>query len=210
MVTKNRPVKRLTKAYIAGEGKAQALDTPSQLTNILWRAYRGNLGDRNVAIVWMLFGAGMRINEVAQLKVKDVCWPNGSLKKTFVIPASYTKTNKSRAAYIVARQHREALDIWIQQRIDERAILSDDGSYGGLRADSPLFLSKKGGWRKFAMNVKKYQTKNGEKETMVCSSLENLMRDIFKGAGIEAGSSHSKCIPVYCYTLSESTFALAA
>ena len=26
---------------------------------------------------------------------------------------------------------------------------------------------------------------------MVCSSLENLMREIFKGAGIQGGSSHS-------------------
>ena len=78
------------------------------------------------------------------------------------------------------------------QRIDEKAMLSDDGSYGNLRGDSPLFLSKKGMWRKFAFNAKRYKTKNGEqKEVLVCSSLENLMRDIMKGAGIQGGSSHS-------------------
>ena len=191
MVSKTRPVKRLVDVYEPGEGKAQVIDRPSQLTDVIWRAYRGELGVRNVAIVWMLFGSGMRINEVAQLKIKDVCWPTGELKKTFIIPAKYTKTNKSRIAYIVVPQQRQSLSSWITQRIREKAMLSDDGSYGGLYGDSPLFLSKKGTWRKFAFNVKRYQTEDGEKETLVCSSLENLMREIFKGAGIQGGSSHS-------------------
>ena len=188
---KRRPIKRLVNEYKAGEGQAQVLDSPSQLTNVLWRAHKGELGTRNVAIVWMLFGAGMRINEVAQLKVRDVYWPNGELKKTFIIPASYTKTHKSRAAYIVVRQQRQAIEDWRQQRLDEKAMLSDDGSYGGLRGDSPLFLSKKKGWRKFAMNAKRYETKDGITETLVCSSLENLLRKLLKEAGIQGGSSHS-------------------
>ncbi|UUA75236.1 site-specific integrase [Cellvibrio sp. QJXJ] len=75
--------------------------------------------------------------------------------------------------------------------ITEKAMLSDDGSYGGLSGESPLFLSKKGVWRKFSFNVKRYKTEDGEKETLICSSLENLMREIFKGAGIQGGSSHS-------------------
>lgn len=40
----------------------------------------------------------MRINEVAQLEVKDVYRPNGELKKTFIIPAKYTKTNRRTLA----------------------------------------------------------------------------------------------------------------
>lgn len=80
----------------------------------------------------MLFGAGMRINEVAQLKVKDVYRPNGELKKTFIIPAKYTKTNKSRVAYIVAPQHRLAIENWQVQRLAEKAMLAENGSYGGV------------------------------------------------------------------------------
>lgn len=191
MVSKSRPVRRLIEVYEPGEGKAEVIDRPSQLTDIMWRASRGELGRRNVAIVWMLFGSGMRINEVAQLKVKDVYRPDGELKKTFIIPGKYTKTNKSRVAYIVAPQHRQALDNWRSQRVTEKAMPSDDDSYGGLAGESPLFLSKKGAWRKFAFNAKRYATSDGEKETLVCSSLENLMREIMKGAGIRGGSSHS-------------------
>jgi integrase/recombinase XerD len=188
---KNRPVKRLINTYEAGEGKAQIIERPSQLSTILWRASRGELGNRNVAIIWMLFGAGMRINEVAQLKVSDVFWPSGDLKKTFIIPASYTKTAKSRVAYIVVPQQRKAIEQWCAQRLNEHAMLSQDDRYRGLSGDSPLFLSKKGVWRKFSFNVKRYKTLNGLSETLVCSSLENLMREIIKESGIQGGSSHS-------------------
>ncbi len=190
-MVKRRPVKRLLDKYEPGEGKAQVVDSPSQLSHILFVASRGNLGRRNVAIMWMLFGTGMRINEVAQLKVSDVFYPDGKLKTSFVIPGTYTKTGKPRPAYIKVKQQREALSLWRNHRLAEAAILSKDGSYGGLRGDSPLFLSKKGTWRKFAFNVKKYNTNDGVKETMVCASLENSVREIIKRAGIQGGSSHS-------------------
>lgn len=186
-----RPVKRLLEEYESGKGKAQIVDSPSQLSHILFVASRGELGRRNVAIFWMLFGSGMRINEVAQLKVSDVYYPTGELKTTFIIPGTYTKTGKPRPAYIKVRQQRETLGLWHDQRINERAMLSDDGTYGGIDRDSPLFLSKKGLWRKLAFNNKKYKTKDGIKETMVCASLENTVRDIIKNAGVQGGSSHS-------------------
>jgi integrase/recombinase XerD len=174
MVSKTRPVRRLIDVYEPGEGKAQVIDRPSQLTDVLWRASRGNLGVRNVAITWFLFGSGLRIGETGQLKVKDVFRPDGKLKKTFIIPAKYIKTNKSRVAYIVVPQHRQAIEQWKTLRLSDKAMTSDDGSYGGLSCESPLFLSKKGSWRKFAFNTKRYMTKAGEKEILVCSSLENL------------------------------------
>lgn len=196
MASKNRPVKRLITTYEPGEGRAEIVESPSSLTSVLWRASKGELGTRNVAITMMLFGSGMRINEVAQIKVKDILYKNGDLKQVFKLPAKYTKTNKSRVVYIVVPQQREALNLWVQQRVNEKAITSGEADYRGLSKDSPVFLSKKGAWRKFAFNVKKYKAKDEsgkviEKETLVCSSLENLMRDIIKGAGIQGGSSHS-------------------
>jgi len=190
-MAKRRPVKRLISKYIPGKGKAQVLNKPSELSHLLFVASRGIHGVRNVAIIWMLFGSGHRISEVAQLKISDIYYPDGELKTCFVIPGTYTKTGKPRLAYIKVKQQRESLDKWKRQRIAEKALLSDDGSYGGLRADSPVFLSKKGTWRKFALNVKKYETEDGEKETLVCSSLENLVRDIAKSAGFQGASSHS-------------------
>jgi len=191
MARTTRPVKRLLNAYEAGNGKAEVIEKPSVLSHVLFVASNGKLGRRNVAIMLMLFASGMRINEVAQLKISDVFFSDGSLKRNFVIPASYTKTNKTRPIYIIARIQRAALLGWQQQRLNEKAMLSSDGSYGGLRGDSPLFLSKKGAWRKFAFSPKKYKTKSGIKTTMVCASLENTVRGLIKSAGVQGGSSHS-------------------
>ena len=71
----------------------------------------GKNGTRNVAIIWMLFGSGLRINEIAQLKVRDVFYSSEDLKKSFVLPGSYTKTGKPRIIYILATDHREALEV---------------------------------------------------------------------------------------------------
>ena len=100
-----RPVKRLVANRKRGEGKAE-VPTKKRFKHILWMASRGDLGKRNVAIIWMLFGSGLRINEVAKLTRKDLLTPSGTLKKTFTVPSSYTKTGKARVAFILAKQHR--------------------------------------------------------------------------------------------------------
>lgn len=117
----------------------------------------------------------------------------GSSKIAFVIPGPYTKTGKPRSAYIMAKQHRIAMDAWREQRLKENAMLSDDGSFGGMRGDSPLILSRSGKvWRSLAFNDKKYTDKEGNvRTTKVCGSLENLVRELLKGAGLQHGSSHS-------------------
>lgn len=150
---KHRLVNRRLRKQERGLGKAQVVETPKQVNHIMWVASRGDLsrgdlGVRNVAVLWMLFGSGMRINEVPQLLVSDVVYPSGALKKAFVIRGNYTKTNNPRAAYILADAHRKALIRWVRQRQEESIRTSEDGSYGGLNPKSPLSLVKIGkSWR---------------------------------------------------------------
>jgi integrase len=141
----------------------------------------------------MLFGSGLRINEAAQLKIKDIFDSDGELKGSFRLPGSYTKTRNPRVIFLLVSQQRDALLSLRDQRLADRVMLSGDGSYGGLAPDSPVFLALKGkSWRKLAFNPKKYPEADGNiKTTMVCGSLENLVRDLIKRAGVEAGSSHS-------------------
>ena len=101
-----RPVKRLKRELVVGSGQAQIIESPKQLTHLLWTASQGEAGARNVAIMWMLFGSGCRINEVAQLKVKDIYYATGELKPSFKLPASYTKTAQARIVYIEAWDKR--------------------------------------------------------------------------------------------------------
>ena len=192
-MTDRRPVKRLKSIIVPGSGKAQIVETPKQLAHILWAASRGATGERNVALLWMLFGSGLRINEAAQLTIKDIFRKTGELKESFRLPGSYTKTGNPRQAYILVEQQREALVALQAQRLRDRVMLSDDGTFGGLAPDSPVFLSLKGKtWRKLAFNPKKYPDAAGNiKTTMVCGSLENLARNLIKQAGVHGGTSHS-------------------
>jgi hypothetical protein len=112
--------------------------------------------------------------------VSDVFRPDGELKKTFIIPAKYTKTNKSREAYIVVPQQRHGIEKWRELRLSEAAIISDDGSFNGLRGDSPLFLSKKGIWRKFAFNVKRYKTPAGRRTLATWLDLNGLDLELIR------------------------------
>lgn len=83
--------------------------------------------------------------------------------------AEYTKTGRSRDCALVLKQQREALYAWRDRRLADKAMLSDDSSYGGLRGDSCLFLSRSGKkWVSLAFHPKKYMTQDGQKETMVC------------------------------------------
>lgn len=84
---KLRPTRRLLADPEHGRGKAQIVDRPGQLSHILWAASRGELGRRNVAVIWMLFGSGMRVNEVAHLLVSDVFYSDGQLKEVFPFEA---------------------------------------------------------------------------------------------------------------------------
>lgn len=189
--SKKRPVKRLLNIYEPGEGKAGIIVRPKDINHAIFVASKGSLGPRNVAILMILFYSGLRITEVGKLTVSDVYYLNGSLKEAFVIPGIYTKTGKSRVAYLLAKPIIESFTLWKKQRLSEKAMISD-GSFGGLQGDSPFFLSKKGlSWRKFSFNTKTYKTKNGIQETLVCSSLENLVRDLLKSAGFQACSSHT-------------------
>ena len=187
-----RQVNRLKKEITAGAGQAQVVESPQQLAHILWAANKGETGKRNVALIWMLFGSGLRINESAQLKIKDIYYPTGELKQAFRLPGSYTKTGNPRTAYILVPQQREALEALKAQRLQDRVMVSLDEIYGGLAPESPVFLSLKGkAWRKLAFNVKRYpDAESNIKTTMVCGSLKNLARELIKQAGVHGGSSH--------------------
>ncbi|WP_395339300.1 tyrosine-type recombinase/integrase [Ningiella sp. W23] len=187
---KYRPVTRLIREKKKGEGKAE-VPSKKRFKQILWMASGGNLGKRNVAIIWMLFGSGMRINEVAKLKIKDLLRDTNELRTTFIIPAAYTKTDKSRAAYILAKPHIRAVEEWISEMVYQRVCVIENDEFRGLNPDWPLFaVTKKGNsWRTMAFRDKKYTDVEGNVlTTRVCSSLQTLVSEIFRNSGLLCGT----------------------
>ena len=81
-------VKRIEK-QTKGAGK---IESKAQLKHILANANHGVCAERNVALIWFLFGSLTRITETCYLQVKDVFYKSGELKSIFRIKAEYTKT----------------------------------------------------------------------------------------------------------------------
>ena len=182
-------LKKSMERLLSQKGKAAIL-TKQQVGDLMAVAGRNTRnGTRNVGMLQMLFGAGMRVSEVAQLRVRDVLSVNGELMEECTLPASYTKTSKARKFYLVDSDTREALDRYIQHRLDRGQSVIHTGEYRGLNPKSNLFLAA--GGRGYSLNVKKYKTQEGIKETRVAISLQNELSRIIKRIGVPGGSTHS-------------------
>lgn len=165
------------------------------MKHILANANRGECAERNVALVWFLFGSLTRITKTCYLKVDDVFFKSGELETIFRMKKEYAKGGRSRDCALVLKQQRKALLAWREKRISDKALTSDGGSYGGLKGDSPLFLTYNGSknrpWVHLSFHTKQYSSIDGVMETMVCASMENYIRALFKKCGFHQGSSNS-------------------
>lgn len=69
---RKRPVSEAVKRIENSTKGAGKLKDKAQLKHILANANRGECAERNVALIWFLFGSLTRITETCYLTVKDV------------------------------------------------------------------------------------------------------------------------------------------
>lgn len=62
---------------------------------------------RNRALVMMMFNTGMRVSEVASLRIKDVIDSEGNIKNEIRLLAENTKTNEARAVFVNEKLRKE-------------------------------------------------------------------------------------------------------
>lgn len=118
-------------------------------------------GLKNSAIIVMSSFAGLRVGEIAALKVSDVMHEDGSIKdKTFLF-RDLTKTRKSRAIFLIHPILKKYLKPYLKQRLLDK-----------LTTDSRLFVSARGN---------NYSGNN----------LAQYMKAIYKSVGLSQLSSHS-------------------
>jgi integrase/recombinase XerD len=92
--------------------QAKTLDE-RQLQRLLEFVAKTKSAKRNRAILLLTHLAGMRIGEVAALRVSDVLASDGSIRKDIDLSASQTKGNKSRTVLLNQRMQAE-LAVYIQ------------------------------------------------------------------------------------------------
>jgi integrase/recombinase XerD len=62
---------------------------------------------RNRALVMMMFNTGMRVSEVASLRIRDVIDNEGNIKNEIPLLAENTKTNEARTVFVNEKLRRE-------------------------------------------------------------------------------------------------------
>ncbi|UYM16321.1 site-specific integrase [Endozoicomonas euniceicola] len=137
---KSRTIRRFKET---GTKKAPAL-SPKELKRLLYVAGETRNPERNQLIVWMLFAAGFRITEVAQIEVQDVISVCGDIKAEVIIPAKYSKSGRAGRVYFYHPKLTKALDRYLNYRVSNKLMLDIRGSnkYLGLRKCSKLILSE--------------------------------------------------------------------
>jgi integrase/recombinase XerD len=62
---------------------------------------------RNRALVMMMFNTGMRVSEVASLRIRDVLDSEGNIKDEILLLAENTKTKEARTVFVNEKLRRE-------------------------------------------------------------------------------------------------------
>lgn len=142
-------------------GKAKVL-TEAEFNRVLnLQKANDRTGQRNTLILYLSFYLGLRVKEIAGLKIADVFNADGSIKPEITLKV--TKGGKIRQAYLTNPKLISLLQQHLKNRQEAKTVFS---------MEQPLIMSERGG--AFSPN-----------------SLQQLFSRIFKEAGIEDASSHS-------------------
>lgn len=144
------------------EGKARVL-SGDEFKRLLKVTVADRHAVRNTALLYVSFGLGLRVKEIAGLSVADVADATGALRAEVNLRRRTTKGEKPRRAYLSHPKVRAALAAYLDERCRGPAVMAPC---------SPLFVSNKG--NRFTPN-----------------SLQQVYKRLYVNAGIRGASSHS-------------------
>lgn len=122
----------------------------------------GRHGKRDLLAVLFSFGTGLRVMEIAALKVKDVLTDSGDIIEQVVLQK--TKGKKKRSIYIIDKKLKEAIQVYVEERK-----LSKKHPFNPNQA---LILSQRG-------------------ISFSNRSLQKLFERLYRQCGLSGASSHS-------------------
>jgi integrase/recombinase XerD len=123
---------------------------------------------RDRTMVLMTYWAGMRIAEVATVKISDVVASDGSIKAELQLTAAQTKGTRGRTVTL-AEKLRKEIQLYLQDRFNTKHLTTLNNV---TEANMPLFATQK---------------REGFDANTACYHFHML----YKGAGIDGASSHS-------------------
>lgn len=157
----------------------QASITPRELQEAAARLRaRSDNGNRDVALLYLVFSTGARPLEVARLRVRDYLAADGTSRRVSAMPDTTGGSSAGRPVYFTASRLQEAIDAYLRERALRGLGAGKKSRYRGLNPDSPLFLTGSGG----SFELKgRYESDR----YIHCPGLVALFRVIFKKAGLK-------------------------
>ena len=110
--------------------KQAKIPTEGQFKRVLDAVSAMKHAGRNRVALMLSFFAGLRVGEIAALRIDDVVDGQGQVKEQILIRASTTKSGEARPAFVAVRLRDEL-----------KAYLAD---LGDVERDRPLLLTQKG------------------------------------------------------------------
>ena len=153
----------------------------------------GSQGVRNVALLYILFGTGMYPSEISALRVADVVTSKGDLKRKTLVRAEISYNGYERVLYWSNAKVKQALEDYLNWRVEHSAGLGTAGRFRGLDPHSFLFINGRTGE---GFTSTKYVKDGVERESAMV--LSALYRQLLKQAGVEGcARSGRRSLAVY-------------
>lgn len=144
---------------------------------------RSRCPDRDVALIYTLFGTGAKPLEIAQLTVADYLHRDGTVRVESTMRAEISVNGVVRPLYFDSKRMVDSIDRYLASRVTTGYGTGGiPGQYRGLVPDSRLFLTEDGA----AMPVIVRQRTQRH-----CSVILDLFRTIFVRAGMRGAISLS-------------------
>lgn len=144
------------------QGKATVFDKKTFERTLAVAEKTGN-AKRNIALLYVSFGIGLRAKEMANLRLGDVLDHEGKLLYEVNLMGHMAKGNRQRMLYLNNKKVRKVIEDYIEERKHSKEVMTNE---------SPLFRSQKGDF--FSPNA-----------------MQQVFATIYKNAGVTGASSHS-------------------
>ena len=146
-------------------------------------AVTGDSPVRDVALLYVAYGTGLMLTELASLTVSDYLTETGDVRDDSRVRADIAHNNKERPLYWVSPRVLAALESYLAYRIAHKhGVTTRTAAYRSLDPDGPLFRRADG---------QPYQLmrRNLPSGTISysCDSLSQVFRRLHAQAGIEGG-----------------------
>ncbi|MDR6495614.1 site-specific recombinase XerD [Paraburkholderia terricola] len=138
---------------------------------------------RDVALLYVLYGTGVMLTELAMLTVRDYLLESGGVREESTIRAEIAHNGKERPLFWVNAKVVSAVDAYLTHRLSFRhGATTLKATFRGLDPDGPLFLRADG--EPYRLTARRA---GSGAISYSCDALSQVFRRLHTQAGVEGG-----------------------